>query len=273
MWFLLLIPVWALLYRRVRKWYREPYLMYALSHMSRATALPAAREMLEGMAAAESAAFGMMQKWAVAFTDWPPQELQKMFSRVYEGRDTAKRIIRMQELAPLLERMAKFNERPVLLYPFGVADVHSMWLVQDWAASLDFWVLKHGVKALSHDLARFPIFYGGKMLAVGREVQLGFDRFGRPVYVDLDALPTVHGVILGASGMGKSWTVGSWLNILSKVGVRIIITDPHGDYVKWALLNGAQVLEVPAVLPEDMPGVWPEAPGSKGCCKSTAMSR
>lgn len=254
-WFLVLMPIWALLYRRVRRWYREPYFMFAFSHMSRAPALPAAREMLEGMAAAESAAFGMMQKWAVAFTDWPPQELQKMFSRVYEGRDTAKRIIRMQELTPLLERIARFNERPVLLYPFGTADVHSMWLSRDWAASLDFWLLRHGVKALSHDLARFPLFYGGKMLTVGREVQLGVDRFGRPVYVDLDALPTVHGVILGASGMGKSWTVGSWLNILSDAKINIIVVDPHGDYIKWAGLKGAQVLEVPAVLPEDMPAV------------------
>lgn len=258
-WFLAYIPIWLMIYRRVRKWYREPYLMFAFSHMSRATALPAAREMLEGMAAAESAAFGMMQKWAVAFTDWPPQELQKMFSRVYEGRDTAKRIIRMQELAPLLERMARFNERPVLLYPFGVADVHSMWLVQDWAASLDFWVLKHGIKALSHDLARFPIFYGGKMLTVGREVQLGFDRFGRPVYVDLDALPTVHGVILGASGMGKSWTVGSWLNVISKKDVRIIAIDPHGDYVNWARLNNAQVIEIPVQLPKDFAKILAES--------------
>ncbi|MCU7786329.1 DUF87 domain-containing protein [Pyrobaculum sp. 3827-6] len=254
-WFLLAIPLWLFVYRRVRRWYRVPYLLLSLSHVSRASFLPASREMLEAMASAEAAAFGMMEKWAVAFTDMPPEVVHKKFVKVYEGRDTGKRLIRIRELSEFVERMARYNERPILLYPYGSKDLHSIYMTQDWIATYDFWALRNGVKALSHDLSRFPMFYGGKLLAVGREVVLAYDRFGRPVSVDLDALPTVHGVVIGASGLGKSWTVGSWLGVLAEAGVDVVVVDPHGDYLKWAVLHGAQVVEVPEELPSDMPEV------------------
>ncbi|MGC9119810.1 MAG: ATP-binding protein, partial [Thermoproteus sp.] len=171
-WFLFAIPLWLYTYRRVRRWYRVPYLLLSLSHVSRASSLPASREMLETMASAEAAAFGMMEKWAVAFTDMPPEVVHKKFVKAYEGRDTGKRLIRIRELSEFVERMAKYNERPVLLYPYGSKDLHSIYMAQDWIAAYDFWVLKNGVRAMSHDLSRFPMFYGGKLLAVGREVVL-----------------------------------------------------------------------------------------------------
>ncbi|RFA96763.1 hypothetical protein CGL51_04395 [Pyrobaculum aerophilum] len=83
-------------------------------------------------------------------------------------------------------------------------------------------------------------------------VQLAVDKFGRPVTVPIDSLPTVHSVIIGPSGMGKSWTVGTWLLKLAEAGVRVVVVDPHGDYLRWAGIVGAQVLKVPEEVPEDL---------------------
>ncbi|AET34285.1 ATP-binding protein [Pyrobaculum ferrireducens] len=249
-WFLLVIPLWLFVYRRVRRWHREPLLTAAVSHMSRASALPASRDMLETMASAEATAFADMPKWAVAFTDWSPGEVQKKFVKAYEGRDTGKRLIRIRELSEFIDRMARYNERPVKIYPFGSKDLHSIYMTQDWIAAYDFWVLRNGVKALSHDLARFPVFYGGSTMAVGRRLELGLDRFGRPVGIDIDALPTAHAVIIGASGTGKSWTVGTWALKLADLGVDLVVIDPHGDYRQLAKLLGARVVNVPRELPK-----------------------
>ncbi|WP_181933306.1 helicase HerA domain-containing protein [Pyrobaculum aerophilum] len=70
--------------------------------------------------------------------------------------------------------------------------------------------------------------------------------------VPIDSLPTVHSVIIGPSGMGKSWTVGTWLLKLAEAGVRVVVVDPHGDYLRWAGIVGAQVLKVPEEVPEDL---------------------
>jgi hypothetical protein len=104
---------------------------------------------------------------------------------------------------------------------------------------------------LSHDLARAPIFYGGKLMSSGRKLLVGYDRFNRPVEIDIDSMPTAHSIILGPSGMGKSWAVATLLKRLaeSHKDLKIVVVDPHGDYVPLARLIGADVYEVPRFIP------------------------
>ncbi|MGC9051582.1 helicase HerA domain-containing protein [Pyrobaculum sp.] len=245
------LPVWLWVVRRFARGYLEVPLMVRFTHRSVAESWPASRQVLELLSGPDARVYANMPRWAVAVADRPPLEVVKKFQRIYEGRDTGKRLVRLGELAPVLERISQHNERPVLLYPFGTADVHTQNVSHDLLAQAELWRLRDGVKALTGDLMRFPIFYGGQLLGRGRYVTLAYDRFGRPVAVPIDSLPNAHGVIIGPSGMGKSWTVGSWLNALVRSGVVITVVDPHGDFRRWAKLNGAVVVEVPRQLPAD----------------------
>ena len=253
-WALALLPIWLWLVRNFVKYYRESYMMFAFTHMPSVDTFSLSREMLELVAGTDAKTIARMEKWAVAFADRPSVEIKKKFSKIYEGRDTGKRLVRLAEYKELLERVAAYNERPIYLYVYAEDDVPSMSVARDFAATADLWLAKKHVKALTGDLTRFPIFYGGTLLGAERLVELAKDIFGRPVVVPIDSLPTVHGVIIGPSGMGKSWTVASWLKTLSRY-VDVVVVDPHGDYQKWASKVGAAVVPVPHVLPNDLPDV------------------
>ncbi|WP_333639148.1 helicase HerA domain-containing protein [Pyrobaculum aerophilum] len=248
------LPLWLWVVHRFINGYVEVPLIVRFTHRSLAESWPANRQILELLAGADARIYASMPRWAVSFADRPPTEVIKKFQRTYEGRDTGKRLVRLGELTPLLERISQHNERPILIFPFATADVHTQNVSHDYLAQAELWRLRDGVKALTGDLMRFPIFYGGQLLGKSRYITLAYDRFGRPVSVPIDALPNVHGVIVGISGMGKSWTVASWLKQLARE-VGVVVIDPHGDYERWAELVGARVYKVPAELPEDLPDV------------------
>ncbi len=249
------LPLWLWITHRFVTGYVEVPLMVRFTHRSLAESWPASRQILELLAGADARIYASMPRWAVVFTDRPPTEVVKKFQRTYEGRDTGKRLVRLGELTPLLERISQHNERPITIFPFGTADVHTQNLSLDYLAQAELWRLRDGVKALTGDLMRFPIFYGGQLLGAGRYITLAVDRFGRPVSVPIDSLPSVHGVIIGPSGMGKSWSVASWLSLLAKSRVTIVVVDPHGDFRRWAKIHNAVVIDVPKYLPKDMPAV------------------
>ncbi|MEM1606133.1 MAG: DUF87 domain-containing protein [Fervidicoccaceae archaeon] len=246
------LPLWLWRVWQFRRHYVEPVELTSFAYKITADALTASRHTLEMIAPADAAAFAAMEKWAVAFTDRAPAEVAKRFSKTYEGRDTAKRLINLTRWGEHVARMYAYNERPIALYAFGSAPVYSLSLTRDNLAAAEFWLLREEAKALTGDLCRFPMMYGGKLLGTSREVQLAVDKFGRPVAVPIDSLPAVHSVIIGPSGMGKSWTVATWLLKLAEAGVRVVVVDPHGDYLRWAAIAGAQVLKVPGEVPDDL---------------------
>ncbi|MEM4438041.1 MAG: DUF87 domain-containing protein [Pyrobaculum sp.] len=249
---LLALLAWLWKARDFAKHYVEPVALTAFTHKITADALTASRHTLEAIAPADAAAFASMEKWAVAFADRAPSEVAKRFSKTYEGRDTAKRLINLARWGEHVSRIYAYNERPIALYAFGSSEVYSLSLTRDNLAAAEFWAMREEAKALTGDLCRFPLMYGGRLLGAGREVELAVDKFGRPVAVPIDSLPTVHSVIIGPSGMGKSWTVATWLSKLAEAGVRVVVVDPHGDYLLWSRLYGARVLKVPAEVPEDL---------------------
>ncbi len=239
---------------QIRKWYRQADIELAFETISVKRDIGTSRQTLETFANAEASAIAKMRKWAVVFTPRPEAAVEKEFGRAYESV-VEKRgvVVKLHKTSQILERMLKYDERPVYFQVFGSQDLATQLEIRrDALSNVLFWVPNpaYMTKALSHDLSRVPIFYGGKLMSTGRKLFVGYDRFGRPVEIDIDSMPAAHSVILGPSGMGKSWTVATLLyRLASHGGVKIVVIDPHGDYVSLAKHISARVLEVPKYIP------------------------
>jgi len=238
----------------IRRWYRHADLELAFVTVSTKRDVGTSRQTLEVFASAEAVAVAKMERWAVVFTPRPEASVEKEFGKAYES-PVEKRgvVVKLQKTSQLLERMLKYDERPIYMQAFGSQDLATQLEVRkDPLANVLFWAPNpaYMTKALSHDLARAPIFYGGKLMSSGRKLFVGFDKFGRPVEIDIDSMPTSHAIVLGPSGMGKSWAVATLLRRLAQhKDLRLVVIDPHGDYAPLARLIGAEVLEVPRRIP------------------------
>jgi hypothetical protein len=241
--------------RNVRRWYRQADIELAFEAVGTKRDIGTSRQTLETFASAEASAIAKMKKWAVVFAPRPEAAVEKEFGKAYESISEKRGVVvKLHKTSQLLERMLKYDERPVFLQIFGSQDLATQLEIRrDALANVLFWVPKgaYMTKALSHDLARAPIFYGGKLMSSGRKLFVGYDKFGRSVDIDIDSMPTSHSVILGPSGMGKSWAVATLLLRLTQShgSLKIVVVDPHGDYVPLARLVGAEVYEVPRFIP------------------------
>ena len=240
--------------RNVRRWYRQADIELAFEAVGTKRDIGTSRQTLETFASAEASAIAKMKKWAVVFTPRPEAAVEKEFGKAYESISEKRGVVvKLHKTSQLLERMLKYDERPVFLQVFGSQDLATQLDIRrDVLANVLFWVPSgaYMTKALSHDLSRTPIFYGGKLMSSGRKLLVGYDKFGRPVEVDIDSLPVAHAVILGPSGMGKSWTVGTLAFRLAQFDdLRLVIVDPHGDYVALGRMIGAKVFRVPQQVP------------------------
>jgi hypothetical protein len=99
------------------------------------------------------------------------------------------------------------------------------------------------VDELGFDLATIPIFHGGRALSesLRARVYLGRDRENNELWVDLDSMPSGFGLVVGPTGMGKTWSVGTLLYRLMKSGIRVLILDPHGEYLRIPLIEPIDV--------------------------------
>lgn len=62
-----------------------------------------------------------------------------------------------------------------------------------------------------------------------RGLYLGVDERERPVYINPENLPNMHGVILGTSGSGKSTLARHLIIEAHARGIRALVIDPHGE--------------------------------------------
>ncbi len=249
-----LLVALTLLYHahNIRRWYREVELDLHFEAVSTKRDIGTSRHALETFATAEATALAKMKKWAVVFAPRPEVAVEKEFGKAYES-PVEKRsvVVKLQKTSQLLERMLKYDERPIYMQVFGDRELATQLDVRrDPLANVLFWLPNSAymTKALSHDLSRIPIFYGGKLMSSGRRLFVGYDRFDRLVEIDIDSMPTAHSIVLGPSGMGKSWAVATLLRRLPR-GLKIVVVDPHGDYAALARHIGAEVLEVPRHVP------------------------
>jgi hypothetical protein len=241
--------------RNVRRWYRQADIELAFEAVSAKRDIGTSRQTLELYASAEASAIAKMKKWAVVFTPRPEAAVEKEFGKAYESISEKRGVVvRLHKTSQLLERMLKYDERPIYMQVFGSQDLATQLEIRrDALSNVLFWVPSgsYMIKALSHDLSRAPLFYGGRLMSSGRKLFVGYDRFGRLVEIDIDSMPTSHSVILGPSGMGKSWAVATLLKRLadSHNDLKIVVIDPHGDYVALSKHIGARIYEVPMYIP------------------------
>jgi len=90
------------------------------------------------------------------------------------------------------------------------------------------------IDELGFDLATIPIFHGGRVLSesLRARVYLGKDRENNELWIDLDSLPSGFGLVVGPTGMGKTWSVSTILYRLMRSGIKVLILDPHGEYLR-----------------------------------------
>lgn len=117
------------------------------------------------------------------------------------------------------------------------ADIVHFGLRRSRLVSYALWVPEDFMfDALSKDAALLIPLVGGKLnLGEGRFIEIGVDDLGKPVRIDIDSLPAGHMLIVGPSGMGKSWTARTIIRKAIRAGLRIIVVDPHGEYVNLGL--------------------------------------
>lgn len=72
-------------------------------------------------------------------------------------------------------------------------------------------------------------------------IRIGRDRQGNQINIDAGLLPSMHGIIIGPTGMGKTWTMKTLLIRMMSKGIMPIIIDPHGEY---SGLKGVNTIDV-----------------------------
>lgn len=96
---------------------------------------------------------------------------------------------------------------------------------------------------LSRDLAPLlPTFVVMPREEVG-EILLGADKEGRSVYLSFK-LPNLHGIILGAPGVGKTALAMKLLLDFASWGVISVVIDPHGEYEPLIRKLGGDVIDM-----------------------------
>ncbi|HDD34397.1 MAG TPA: ATP-binding protein [Thermofilaceae archaeon] len=76
------------------------------------------------------------------------------------------------------------------------------------------------------------------------DILLGFDEFGREVYVDFSKLPNAHAVVTGTTGSGKSTLARSLSLSLLERDINVVFIDPHGEHAQFIENLGGVVVSV-----------------------------
>jgi len=82
---------------------------------------------------------------------------------------------------------------------------------------------------LTGDVAQFTPFVLHPPRIDESGIYLGRDALERPVYLDIERLPSFHGVVLGTTGSGKS-TLARHISLEAwRKGIKVWVIDPHGE--------------------------------------------
>jgi len=134
----------------------------------------------------------------------------------------------------VLERINERGEEPVkAMVALGKPSNVPLLFTTRTTTQMHLWSMP-SIDELGYDLAVIPIFHGGRVLSesLRARVYLGKDRENNELWVDLDSLPSGFGLVVGPTGMGKTWSVSTLLYRLMRSGIKVLILDPHGEYLR-----------------------------------------
>jgi len=134
----------------------------------------------------------------------------------------------------VLERVNNRGEEPVkVMVALSKTSNIPLLFTSKSATQMHVWE-PPSINELGWDLAAIPMFHGGRVLSesLRARILLGRDRENNELWVDLDSMPSGFGLVVGPTGMGKTWTVSTIVYRLMKSGIKVLILDPHGEYLR-----------------------------------------
>jgi len=157
--------------------------------------------------------------------------------------ENPKAIPKASQWAVVLERINERGEEPVkAMLALDRQSTVPLLFTARTTTQMHLWSMP-GIDELGYDLAVIPIFHGGRVLSesLRARVYLGKDRENNELWVDLDSLPSGFGLVVGPTGMGKTWSVSTLLYRLMRSGIKVLILDPHGEYLRIPLIEPIDV--------------------------------
>ena len=148
--------------------------------------------------------------------------------------ENPKAIPKASQWAVVLERINERGEEPVkAMVALSKPSSIPLLFTTRSTTQMHVWAFP-SIDELGYDLAVIPMFHGGRVLSesLRARVYLGRDRENNELWIDLDSLPSGFGLVVGPTGMGKTWTVSTILYRLMKSGIKVLILDPHGEYLR-----------------------------------------
>jgi hypothetical protein len=148
--------------------------------------------------------------------------------------ENPKAIPKASQWAVVLERINERGEEPVrAMVALGKPSNIPLLFTARSTTQMHIWAFPT-IDELGYDLATIPIFHGGRVLSesLRARVYLGRDRENNELWVDLDSMPSGFGLVVGPTGMGKTWSVSTILYRLMRSGIKVLILDPHGEYLR-----------------------------------------
>jgi len=143
-------------------------------------------------------------------------------------------IPKASQWAVVLERINERSEEPVrAMLALDRQSTVPLLFTARTTTQMHLWSMP-SIDELGYDLAVIPIFHGGRVLSesLRARVYLGRDRENNELWIDLDSLPSGFGLVVGPTGMGKTWSVSTLLYRLMRSGIKTLILDPHGEYLR-----------------------------------------
>jgi len=147
--------------------------------------------------------------------------------------ENPKAIPKASQWAVVLERINERGEEPIkaMIALSKPSNIPLLFTTRS-TTQMHLWSMP-SIDELGYDLAVIPMFHGGRVLSesLRARILLGRDRENNELWVDLDSMPSGFGLVVGPTGMGKTWTVSTILYKLMKSGIKVLILDPHGEYL------------------------------------------
>jgi hypothetical protein len=163
-----------------------------------------------------------------------------------------KAVPKASQWAVVLERINERGEEPVkaMLALDRQSSIPLLFTTRT-TTQMHLWSMP-GIDELGYDLAVIPIFHGGRVLSesLRARVYLGRDRENNELWIDLDSLPSGFGLVVGPTGMGKTWSVSTLLYKLMRSGISDLVVKKCGNNIVLELstTNSVDAIFFPVLL-------------------------